>query len=316
MPLTPQPRRSADSRTGFLAGVAAYAFWGLLPLYFPLLAGAGVWEIGAHRVVWSLVFCAALLGLTGGFAQVATLLRDRRAVLGLTVATVFLAANWVTFLYAVLTDRVVDAALGYFINPIVTVLLAVLVLRERLRKGQWAAIGVAGVGVVVITIGHGTLPWISVVLAACFGLYGLAKNRIGRTVPALPGLLVETGVLTPVALGFIMVLAAGGTGSFLADTDVLGHPWHSLALVGSGVATAVPLLFFAVAHRNLPLSTVGLLQFITPIMQFIVGVTIFAEQMPPSRWAGFALVWVALIILGADGYRARRRGQPGLPASP
>lgn len=300
-------------RGGLLAGAGAYGLWGLLPLYFPLLQPASVWEIGAHRVIWSLVACLGLLTLTGTLHRLRPLLADRRVLAGLALASVLLAANWVTFLYAVLTDRVVDAALGYFINPIVTVFLAVLVLGERLRRTQWVAVGIAGAGVVVIAIGYGTLPWIAVVLAMSFGLYGLAKNRIGRGVPAVPGLVVETAVLTPVALGFVLYLAATGTGTFLlasaADGESVrfGLGWHALLLVSSGIATAAPLVLFAVATRRLPLSTVGLLQFIAPIMQFAVGVLIFGEEMPAARWAGFILVWLALVLLGAEGYLARRR---------
>lgn len=302
-----------SSRSGLLAGAGAYGLWGLLPLYFPLLEPAGVWEIGAHRVIWSLVACLGLLALTGSLHRLQPLLADRRVLARLALASVLLAANWATFLVAVLTNRVVDAALGYFINPIVTVFLAVLVLGERLRRVQWIAVAIAGLGVVVITIGYGTVPWIAVVLAGSFGLYGLAKNRIGRDVPAVPGLVVETAVLTPVSLGFVLYLAATGTGTFLlASTgDGLavrfGLGWHALLLVGSGIATAAPLVLFAVATRRLPLATVGLLQFIAPIMQFAVGVLLFGEEMPPARWAGFVLVWCALLILGAEGYRARRR---------
>ncbi len=319
MPLTPHPQPDQRSlRRGMVAGVGAYAMWGVLPLYFPLMAGAGVWEIGAHRVLWSMLFCGLLLALTGTLGQVRALLRDRGVLGRLALASSFLAANWVTFLYAVLTDRVVDASLGYFINPIITVLLAVLVLRERLRPMQWVAIGIAAVGVVVITIGYGTMPWVAVVLAGSFGIYGLAKNRIGRTVPALPGLLVETTALMPVSLAYVVVLGIQGTGTFLTATDAtaLGHPWHSLALAGSGIATAVPLVCFAVATRALPLSTVGLLQFIAPTMQFIIGVAVLGEQMPAARWAGFVLVWVALVLLGVEGQRARRRPAGPVPPAP
>lgn len=311
---TPSPGGPGEtSRSGLIAGAGAYGLWGLLPLFFPLLAPASAWEIGAHRVIWSLAACLGLLAVTGSLHRLRPLLADRRVLAGLGLASVLLAANWVTFLVAVLTDRVVDAALGYFINPIVTIFLAVLVLGERLRRAQWIAVTIAGFGVVVIAIGYGTLPWISVVLAMSFGLYGLAKNRIGRGVPAVPGLVVETAVLTPISLGFVLYLAMTGTGTFLlasaADGEAVrfGLGWHALLLVSSGVATAAPLVLFAVATRRLPLSTVGLLQFIAPIMQFALGVLILGEEMPLARWAGFVLVWLALLILGAEGYRSRRR---------
>lgn len=316
VPLTPRPRPAAEaSRTGLLAGVGAYGLWGLLPLYFPLMSGAGVWEIGAHRVVWSLVICLVLVALLRRGGQVRALLVDRRVLSGLALASVLLATNWVTFLYAVLTDRVVDASLGYFINPLVTIMLGVLVLRERLRPGQWAAVSLAGAGVVVIAIGYGTVPWIAVVLACSFGLYGLAKNRLGRTVAPLPGFLVETMVLTPVALGYLIVLAALGTGTFAvaAGGTALATPWHSLALIGSGVITALPLLLFATAVGRLPLSMIGLLQFIAPTMQFLLGVLVLGEEMPPARWAGFVLVWTALMLLGVEGQAARSRRRRSLP---
>ncbi|MGC0271895.1 EamA family transporter RarD [Pseudactinotalea sp. Z1739] len=317
MPLTPRPQAEPTSRSGLIAGVSAYALWGLLPLYFPLMDGAGVWEIGAHRVLWSLVLCAGLLMLVRKLGQVRTLLADRRVLVGLSVAAVLLATNWVTFLYAVFTDRVVDAALGYFVNPLVTILLGVVVLRERLRPGQWAAVGVAAIGVVVIAIGYGTVPWIAVVLASSFGLYGLAKNRLGRTVPALPGLVVETAALTPVALLYLLLLAGLGTGTFAVSSagTALGQPWHSLVLMGAGIATAVPLMLFATAVGRLPLSTVGLLQFIAPIMQFALGVLVLGEEMPPARLAGFVLVWVGLVLLGVEGQQARSRRRRSLTRS-
>ncbi len=299
-----------SNRRGLAAGIGAYGLWGFLPLYLPLLDGAGALEVGAHRVVWALGFgVITVLVVPSLRRSTRALLRDRRTLAGLAIAAVLLAANWITFVLAVFTGRVVDVALGYYINPLMTVLLAVLVLRERLRPAQWIAVGGAAAGVVVITVGYGTLPWIAVVVASTFALYGLAKNRIGRTVPAIPGLVVETAVLTPAALGYLVFLGVTGAGTFAvaSASTVLSPTWHSLALIGAGLASLLPLMLFAMATRALPLSTVGLLQFIAPTMQFLIGVLLQGEEMPMSRLAGFILVWASLAVLGVEGYGHSRR---------
>lgn len=297
----PPSRRPSPGRTGLSLGLGAYLLWGVLPLYFPLLAPAGAVEIIAHRVVWSLVFCAFLLTVTRGWAPFVAAVRHRRTLATLSLAAVLVAVNWLVYVYSVLSGQVVDAALGYFINPLVTVLLAVFVLGERLRTVQWVALGFGAVAVVVITVGYARLPWIAVVLAVTFGLYGLIKNRVGRTVTALAGLGVETAVLTPLAAGYLVWLQVTGTGAFT------GHgAWHAVALLCAGVVTATPLLLFGAAARVLPLRTIGMLQYVTPTMQFLLGLLVFHEQMPAARWAGFALVWVALVILTVDGLRSSR----------
>ena len=260
-------------------------------------------EIIAHRVWWSLLFCLVALAVTRTVPQALAVFRSRATLGRLAAGGVLVATNWLVFVYAVLSGHTVDAALGYYINPIVTVVLAVLVLRERLRPIQWAAVGLGLVAVVVLTAGVGRLPWIALVLAATFALYGLIKNHTGRTVPPLAGLAVETAVLTPLALGWLLLVEHGG--SFTTH-----GPWHALALAGAGVVTAVPLLLFAGAARRLPLSVVGLLQYLTPTMQFVIGVAVFGEQMPAARWWGFALVWVALVVLTTDGLRAGRAPRP------
>jgi chloramphenicol-sensitive protein RarD len=298
---TPTSPPAVTSRSGLALGAGAYFLWGVLPVYFPLLQPAGAVEIIGHRVVWSLGFCLLLLVATRTWGSFVAALRARRTLALLTLAAALVAVNWTVYVYGVLSGQVVDTALGYFVNPLVTVLLAVFVLRERLRPAQWVALGCGAVAVVVITVGYGRLPWIALALAFSFGLYGLIKNRVGRTVPALAGLAVETLVLLPVALGYLFTLAAAGTGSFGAHGG-----WHTVALVSSGVVTAVPLLLFNSAARRLPLSVVGMLQYIAPTMQFLIGTLVFGEQMPPARWIGFALVWVALVVLTADGLRAGR----------
>lgn len=305
---TPSPAPSDDRvagpashRTGLVLGIATYTMWGVLPLYFPLLEPAGALEIIAHRVVWSLLFCALLLALTRQLSAYTRILRSRRLVSTLAVAAVLVAVNWVIYVYGVTTDQVVDAALGYFINPLVTVLLAVLVLKERLRTTQWVALSFGVAAVVVITAGLGRVPWISLGLAGSFGVYGLIKNRVGREVAALPGLAVETTVLFPVALAYLVWLTVQGQSTL--GTQGAGHV---LLLASSGIVTALPLLSFGAAARVLPLRVVGMLQYIAPLMQFLIGVLVFREEMPTVRWVGFSLVWLALVILSADALRAVR----------
>lgn len=292
---------SASSRSGLALGAGAYLLWGVLPLYFPLLVPAGAVEIIGHRIVWSLGFCLLLLAVTRGWGPLRAAFTTPRTLGLLSIAAALIAVNWTVYVYSVLTDQVVDAALGYFINPLVTVLLAVFVLGERLRTAQWVALACGTGAVVVITVGYGRLPWIALTLAFSFGMYGLIKNRVGRTVPAIAGLAVETAVLSPIALGYLIWLGATGAGSFAAHGT-----WHDLALASSGIVTAIPLLMFSAAARRLPLSIVGMLQYITPTMQFLLGVLVLGEQMPVARWWGFALVWVALVILTADGVRHGR----------
>ena len=288
-------------RWGMTLGVACYVMWGTLPLYFPLLTPAGAVEIIAHRVVWSLLFCLILLLATRQLTAFTQALRSRRLLAALSVAAVLVAANWVIYVFAVTSGHVIDASLGYFINPFVTVLLAVLVLKERLRPVQWVALSFGLAAVIVITVGLGAVPWLSLGLAFTFGFYGLIKNRVGPHVAAIPSLAVETTVLTPVALGYLVWLTTQGTSTFLQD-----GAGHALLLASSGIVTALPLLCFGAAARILPLSVIGMLQYIAPIMQLLVGVLVFDEHMPPLRWLGFALVWVALIILTVDALRASR----------
>lgn len=292
---------ASRASAGLTAGVAAYGLWGVFPLYFPLLEPAGPVEIIAHRVVWSLVFCLLTLVVARSWRQFTQLWRQPRTLGLLGVAAVFLAVNWTVYVYGVNTGHVVDASLGYFINPLVTVLLAVVFLHERLRPVQWAALALGTVAVLVIALGHGTVPWIAVVLAVTFGLYALIKSRVGRHVEAAPGLAAETALLTPLAAAYWAWLAWQGTSTFGASGG-----WHAAALASAGPVTAVPLLLFSAAARRLPLSVVGLIQYLTPVLQFAIGVAVLDEEMSGARWTGFALVWVALVVLVVDGTWHRR----------
>jgi chloramphenicol-sensitive protein RarD len=290
-----------ERRLGVLSGLAAYTTWGLFPLYFPLLEPAGGVEIVAHRIVWSLLFVALLLTAVRRWGLVRSAVVDRRTVLVLAGASVLIAANWLIFVYGVNSGHVVETSLGYFINPLVSVLLGVVVFGERLRRLQWAAVAIAAIAVAVLTVDYGRPPWIALGLAASFGLYGLMKKVV--RVEAAPGLFLETAVMTLPAIALLGFLHADGTGTFGgAGTG------HALLLVSSGIATAVPLLLFAAAARRIPLSTIGLLQYLTPLMQLSVGVFVYDEAMPPARLAGFAIVWLALAVFTADLLRHARAG--------
>jgi chloramphenicol-sensitive protein RarD len=294
----------ADQRRGTAYGAAAYLLWGLFPLYFPLLEPAGALEILAHRVVWSLLVVLGLLGLGRSWSWVRPLLRDRRTLGSMVLAAVLIALNWALYIWAVNSEHVVETSLGYFITPVVLVLIGVVVLHERLRPVQWVAIGLGTVAVLVLTVDYGRPPWIALGLAASFATYGLIKKRVGATVGAVQSLTVETAVLALPALAYLLTLEGSGDGHF-------GHvgAGHSLLLASAGVATAVPLLFFAAAARRVPLSTLGLLQYLAPVLQFLIGVLLYDEPMPASRLVGFALVWVALVVLSVDGVRSAGRNR-------
>jgi chloramphenicol-sensitive protein RarD len=287
-------------RKGLAAGVAAYLLWGLFPLYWPLLEPAAAVEILAHRMVWSFVFIAFALAVTVGFRWIRSL--ERRQVRLLALAAALVTVNWGTYIYGVNSGHVVETSLGYFINPLVTVALAVGVLRERLKPAQMVAVGIAAVAVAVLTADYGHPPWIALILACSFGLYGLIKNRAG--VDGMQSLAVETTTLLPLALGYLAFLGVSGRGTF--TTDGAGH---ALLLAGGGVVTAVPLMLFGAAAFRIPLTTVGLLQYMTPVIQFLIGVLIDHEAMPLSRLAGFALVWLALAVFTWDAVRRARRSR-------
>jgi chloramphenicol-sensitive protein RarD len=290
-----------ERRSGVASGLAAYGMWGLFPLYFPLLEPAGGLEIVAHRVLWSLVFIAGLLTVVRRWSLVRAVFADRRAMLVLLGAALLIAVNWLVFVYAVNSGHVVETSLGYFINPLVSVLLGVVVFSERLRPLQWAAVGIAAVAVAVLTVDYGRPPWIALALAVSFGLYGLMKKLV--RVEAAPGLFVETALVVVPAVVVLAVLHAQGDGT--AGSEGVGH---LLLLMSSGVATAIPLLLFAAATRRIPLSTVGLLQYVTPLMQLAIGVFVYHEPMPAARLAGFVIVWVALAVFTADSLRQARAG--------
>jgi chloramphenicol-sensitive protein RarD len=297
----PAPTTQARYGGGIGLAVAAYGLWGFLPAFFLLLAPSGTFEIVAWRVLLSLVFCAILISVTRGWRRLFTLLRDRRVMLTMAMAGILIIVNWLVYVFAVLDDKVIEASLGYFTNPIVTVLLGVFVLRERLRVIQWVSIGISAIAVLVIAIDYGAFPWIALVLAFSFGLYGLIKKRVGARVDALSGLTIETMWLAPLAIAAL--IAIGLTTGLTIGTVSTGH---TIAMLAAGIVTAVPLLLFAGAARRLPLTYIGLTQYLAPILQFLLGVFWLHEDMPPARWIGFALVWLALLVLTVDMLRSHR----------
>ncbi len=301
----PSDRPGAElERTGVLLGVAAYGLWGLFPLYFHLLDSASAIEVLCHRILWSLVVLAVFLAVRGEHGWMRELLTDRRRLVRLAAAAVLIAINWVVYVWAVGQDRVVEGALGYFICPLVTVLLGVGVLRERLRSLQWAAVGLGALAVAVLTAAYGHPPWIALTLAVSFAAYGYLKKHIDMA-PA-HSLAGETAVLAPAALAVLLWLEVDGTAEFGA-----GGLRMSLLLAGTGIITVVPLALFAAAASRIALSMLGLLQYLTPSTQFVIAVVVFDETMSTEQWVGFALVWAALVLLTVDAVRALRAGRPG-----
>jgi chloramphenicol-sensitive protein RarD len=274
--------------------------WGLFPLYWPLLKPAGAVEILAHRVFWSLVVMLLLVLVLGRSRHLRAVIATPRTFGILCLAALVIAVNWGTYIWGVNNGHVVETSLGYFINPLVTVLMGVVILGERLRRLQWIALGIAAVAVVGLTVEYGRPPWVALALAFSFGSYGLAKKK--ANVGAVESLTVETMVLVPVAAGYILWLMDQGTSTF--GTEGLGH---ALLLTTTGIVTAVPLICFGAAATRVTLTTIGLLQYLAPTIQFALGVLLFREDMPPMRWIGFMLVWVALVIFTYEAIRNRRR---------
>ena len=288
-----------------LLGISVYIMWGFFPLYFHSLAPAGSLEVIVHRAIWGLISCVAVIALFRRWSVLRNTLADREAVWRLSLAGLLIVINWTTYVYAVQSGHTVDAALGYFINPLVTVALARFVLKERLSSLQKVAIGLGALAVVVLVIGLGRLPWVSLVLAFSFGFYSLVKKRVANRVPPLEGMAIETAAVTPLLGGYYIYLVATGATSFhtlAADSssETNAWIWHLLLLIGAGILTMIPLLLFARASRGLPLGVMGLIQYIGPCLQLIIGITIFHEHMEPARWVGTAIIWLALIVMSTD----------------
>ncbi len=299
--------RDDSDRRGVLAGIGAYLLWGLFPLVFHQLRGVGAVEILVHRIGWSFVVVLVVLAWRGPRGWLRPLLADRRQGARLAIASVLIAVNWLVYIWAVNHDHVVEAALGYYVNPLLTVGLGVVVLGERLRRLQIVALGFGAASVAVLTVAFGRLPWIALILAVSFAGYGFQKK--GVLIGAAPSLAVETAILAPPALVYLVVAEAQGRAAF-------GHGslGRSALLAALGIVTAAPLLLFATAARRIPLSLLGLLQYLTPTGQLLCGVLVLGEPLPPARLAGFLLVWVGLVILAVDAVaNTRRRAGPASP---
>lgn len=304
--MTGQSKR--EHRTGLLNGFAAYGMWGIVPLFWPLLKPSGAAEILAHRMVWSLVVIGVVLLVLRRWAWAGELLRQPRKLGLVTIAAAVITVNWGVYIWAVNAGHVVEASLGYFINPLVTIALGVLLLKERLRPVQWAAVGVGLAAVLVLAFGYGQPPWISLCLAFSFAAYGLVKKKVN--LGGVESLAAETAVQFLPALAYLLWLGAQGRSTF--GTEGVGH---AALLAATGVVTAVPLICFGAAAIRVPLSTLGLLQYLAPVFQFLLGILYFHEAMPPERWAGFALVWLALALLTWDALRTARRAAQRLNRS-
>ena len=310
----PASDSGALNGTGMALVIGCYTLWGVFPLYFRLLSAAGSVEIIGHRIVWTLVTCLVLIAARHRWAQLVRVARTPRLLGALTVCGLLVSVNWLVYVYGVNTDRTADAALGYFINPLVTVALASLVLRERLRPAHRVSIVLASAAVVLLVVLQGSLPWISLALAFSFALYGLVKKQIGAQVDALTGLAVESTVVAPVALTYLGYLVWQGHSAWQAPQA----GWSIMALlVVAGPVTAVPLLLFAAGTRRVPLSVVGMSQYIAPTIQFLLAWAVFREQIPPARWAAMVLVWVAVVVFIGDAVhqllrrpRLRPAGRP------
>jgi chloramphenicol-sensitive protein RarD len=283
---------------GLLFGVSAYTLWGLFPIYWPLLKPANPLEIVSHRAVWTLVFCFIILALTKTLKSTLSLLKHPKIVAGLFLSSILISINWIIYIYAANNEHVIEASLGYYINPIVVIATGVIVLKEKMRPLQWLAVGIATLGVAVLTIDYGRLPWIALGLALSWGGYGLVKKQLG--LGALEGLSIETLLSSGFYLGYLIWLGNSGEGHFTYSLTL------TLLLIGGGAVTAIPLLLFNGSTNRLPLTLVGLLQYITPTIQFCIGVWYYHEYMPTARWVGFFIIWVALMSLAIDLIKSGR----------
>ncbi|MDT0183622.1 EamA family transporter RarD [Microbacterium sp. ARD31] len=289
-----------DSRRGLIAGALAYTLWGVFPLYWTVLEPAGAIELLAHRIIWSVATMLAILVLWRRVDHFRALLRDRRRFWIIALAAVVITVNWGGYIWGVNNGKVVETSLGYFINPLVTVLMGVLLLGERLRRLQWIAMGIAFVAVAVITIDYGRPPWVALLLAFSFGTYGLAKKQAGAG--AVESITLETLLIAPFAMAYVAWLVATGESNF--GSHGLGH---ALLFTTTGIITAVPLMLFGAAAIRVSMVSLGLLQYLAPTIQFALGLLVFDEPMPASRWIGFSLVWVALAIFTVEAVNLRRR---------
>ena len=288
----------SKNKLGLLFGVSAYSLWGAFPLYWPLLEPANPLEIVSHRAVWTLVFCFFVLAATKALKSTLATLKRPKVAAKLFATSVLISINWLVYIWATNNGHVVEASLGYYINPLIIIGFGVLLLKEKMRPLQWVAVSIASIGVLVLTIDYGRLPWIALTLAVSWGSYGLIKKQLG--LGALEGLAIETFISGFFYLAYLIYIGNQGTGQF-------GNSWGlTILLMSAGAVTAIPLLLFNGSTNRLPFTTIGLLQYITPTLQFSVGVWVRHEDMPTARWAGFLIIWIALTTLALDLVKSSR----------
>jgi len=288
----------SKNKLGLLFGISAYSLWGAFPLYWPLLEPANPLEIVSHRAVWTLVFCFMVLAATKALTSTLATLKQPNITVRLFLTSILISINWLVYIWATNNGHVVEASLGYYINPLIIIGFGVLLLKEKMRPLQWVAVTIASIGVLVLTIDYGRLPWIALVLAISWGSYGLIKKQLG--LGALEGLAIETLISAFFYLAYLVYIGNQGTGQF-------GHSWGlTILLISAGAVTAIPLLLFNGSTNRLPFTTIGLLQYITPTLQFSVGVWVRHEEMPTARWIGFLIIWVALTTLALDLVKSSR----------
>lgn len=297
-------KKRSEGAKGLTFGVSAYLIWGSFPLIITAASFANPFEVVVWRVVFGFLFAALLVTLTRTWAQTVELVKSPKKLGWVAVASLFIFINWSVYVVAVATSNVLETSLGYFINPLITVLFAVVFLKEKLRKGQWVALGIGLVAVVILTFDYGRPPWIALALAISFGTYSLAKNRVGGKIKALQSFTIESGIVLPFALIQLWIV------SMYMPIMIFSGVFEASVLISFGILTAIPLILFGAAASRVKLSTIGFIQYLTPILQFSVGYFILEEPMPPVRWIGFALVWLSLVVLTTD---ALRRRKPDLP---
>jgi len=288
----------SKNKLGLLFGVSAYSLWGAFPLYWPLLEPANPLEIVSHRAVWTLVFCFIVLAATKALKSTLVTLKRPTVAVKLFLSSLLISINWLVYIWATNNEHVVEASLGYYINPLIIISFGVIFLKEKMRPLQWAAVSIATIGVLVLTFDYGRLPWIALALALSWGSYGLIKKQLG--LGALEGLAIETFISSFFYLAYLIYIGNQGTGQF-------GQNWGlTLLLISAGAVTAIPLLLFNGSTNRLPFTTIGLLQYITPTLQFSIGVWVLNEDMPTARWIGFLIIWAALVTLAIDLIRSSR----------
>lgn len=288
----------SKNKLGLLFGVSAYSLWGAFPLYWPLLEPANPLEIVSHRAVWTLVFCFIVLAATKALKSTLVTLKRPTVAVKLFLSSLLISINWLVYIWATNNEHVVEASLGYYINPLIIIGFGVIFLKEKMRPLQWAAVSIATLGVLVLTFDYGRLPWIALALAVSWGSYGLIKKQLG--LGALEGLAIETFISSFFYLAYLIYIGNQGTGQF-------GQSWGLTALlISAGAVTAIPLLLFNGSTNRLPFTTIGLLQYITPTLQFSIGVWVLNENMPTARWIGFLIIWAALVALAIDLIKSSR----------